>query len=571
MKQAIITIILFIAILLPVERANAVQQVVDATNLIQNIEQTLRTIHIEHASLVAMAQRAQSIGQKAQMVVNLQNQLLAARKNLMNLRIMIQSGKYKSINDLNAICFQVQRIGFSVTNIKTSFESLFPDEFKSRDHSLTITERQEKELSKMIESSMLVEAEAIENNKSTATTINDLMKKSQKAIGVKGAIQANTALLAELASQNMEIKKLLAMQSRVAGLRAGREITADKLSRYEHNQFMRRFNSKETGLMTLTLQRFTKAISFGYASMIPEALSLLRYFIIIEVFFFGVLIMYTRTQISHEAIKKVILIGFYVWLIPNIEMFSSQIMRTFAQVGTSGMLTVEELFDPSAICMIGFDAAIPIFDAAGGWSNPFDAIMLGFTGAVIVCSFIYVAWVIFMSTIEFYIVTVSAVWLMAFSVFKPLQFLAERTVAAAFALSVRFMIMALTLCGAKIIILNFAKAYKSMMLVTPVETTLAFKGTILGLLTTTTTTKIDITIWQSLELMASAATIAIIFHGASRLSSNYFGGAPALGGSALIGALKSASDNIKGAGQAMTSGAELMVAATSKHKEATNA
>ena len=278
MKQAIIATILFIITLLPVERANAVQQVVDVTNLVQNIEQTLRTIHIEHASLVAMAQRAEQIGQKAQMIVNLQNQLMTARKNLMNLRIMIQSGKYKSINDLNALCFQVQKIGFSVTNIKTNFEALFPEEFKSRDHSLAVTKRQEKELDNIIKSSMNVEAEAIKNNKSTATTISDIMKKSQKAIGVKGAIQANTALLAELASQNMEIKKLLAMQSRIAGIKAAKETSAARLSRYEHGQFMRRFHSQETGIMTKTLQRFTKAISFGYTSMVPEAMYLLRYY-----------------------------------------------------------------------------------------------------------------------------------------------------------------------------------------------------------------------------------------------------------------------------------------------------
>lgn len=543
------------------------QPVVDTANLIQNIEQTLRTIRIEHNAIVAIAQRAEAIGQRAQMIINLQNQLMIAKMNLENIRTIIQTGKYKSISELNQLCFHVQRIGYTVTQIETSFRLLFPEAFKNKTFELELTLMQEKEINDVVKGTMSTEASTIENLKTDASDITEILRKSQTAPGIKAAIQANTALLAEMARQNMEMKKMLVMMSRVNSVKAAKQISDDKKKRQEHARFMQPLKSGG-GFLTSTLSRVTKILSLGYASLVPEAMKLLKYFIVIEVFFFGVLVMYSKSNITHEGIKKLLGIGFYVWLIPNIGFVADQIMRTFVKAGViagGSVINANELFDPSGILDQGLSICMPIFDAAGKWATLFDMIVLGLTGIVILIAVCYVAWSMFMSIIEFYIVTVIAVWTMPFALFRQLSFIAERSIAGAFSLGIRFMTNALALCAGKLILNDMAKEFtKTIAAQKPagmMDTALYAAADVLNIST------LDISIHQCFELVLTSITVAILFYGANKLASSFLGGAPTLGGSAVAAAVRSASNVAQGTGKAVSGSVAGIISATTKHED----
>lgn len=545
----------------------ALQPVVDSANLIQNIEQTLRTIRIEHQNITAIAQRAEQIGQKAQMIVNLQNQLMIAKMNLENIKIIIQEGRYKSISELNALCFQIQRIGFIVTNIDTSFRQLFPELFTSKAFELEKTLIQEKEIGDIAKGTMTIESETIESLKSDGANIKAILSKAQTAPGLKGAIQANTELLAEMASQNMEMKKMLAMMSRVNSVQAAKKISDDKKKRQEHTRFMSPISSEGSGFLTKTLQRITKILSFGYTALIPDAMHLLRYFIILEIFFFGVLVMFSKSNLSHEGIKKFLAIGFYVWLVPNIGLVANLIMSTFIQVGViagGNSIDAKDLFDPSAILNQGFSICMPLFDAAGKWANIFDMFILAITGIIILCALFYVAWTMFMTIIEFYLITVIAVWTTPFALFKQLSFIAERSIAGAFAMGIRFTVNALVLCAGKLIlndmVNDFSKTMAAQKPVGAIDSALYATAEIMNIAT------LDIKINQCIEMILTVVTIAVLFYGANKLASSFFGGAPTLGGSAIAAAVRTATNAAQGAGKAVSGSVAGIIAATSKNE-----
>lgn len=497
----------------------AAQPVVDVSNLIQNIQQTLRTLHIENQSLIAIAQRAKDIGQSAQMIINMENQLMMAKRNLENIKIMIQTGQYKSINELNALCFQVQRIGYNVENIHTSYDQLFQDKYLSKALSVAGLEKQEEEMKEVVKGALTTEAEAIKRNNENASNINTLMYKSQDAAGIKGAVQVNAALLAELASQNMEIKKLLAMISRVNAMDLAKQVAKDERERDETARFLGDSGDAAIkGMMTETLERFTTAISFGYTALAPEALNLLKYFIVFEIFFFGVMVMYTRVTVSHEALKKLLAIGFYIWLIPNMGFVSEQILQTFAHAGIfagGNVLSANELFDPSAITTKGLDIALPLFSLAGTTSGFIGKTVIFMTALIVFCCFFYISWVLFMSAIEYTVVTVAAVYLMPFSLFKPLQFIAERTISAAFAIGIRFMIIGMTFCGTKLIIDTMVGDFKGLI---------AAQTDKQNVLIAVLSGGFSLSMRQCFDMILTSATIAIIFYSATRISTVYFGG-----------------------------------------------
>lgn len=512
----------------------AAQPVVDVTNLIQNIQQTLRTLHIENQTLIANAQRAKEIGQSAQMLINMENQLMMAKRNLENMKIMIETGKYKSINELNALCFQIQRIGYNVENINTSYDQLFQDKYLSKALSVAGLKKQEEEMKEVVKGALITEAEAIKRNNENAANINTLMYKAQDAVGIKGAVQVNAALLAELASQNMEIKKLLAMISRLNAMDLAKQVAKDERERDDAARFIIGDGEgmEKKGIMTETLERFTTAISFGYTAMVPQALDLLRYFIVLEIFFFGIMVMYTRVSVPHETVKKLLAIGFYIWLIPNIGIISGQISKTFAHAGVfagGNALTANELFDPSAICTKGLDIAMPLFSLATTTGGIVGWVSIFLTALVVLCCYLYISWVLFMTAIEYTLVTVAAVFLMPFSLFKPLQFIAERTISAAFSIGIRFMILGITFCGTKLVIDTMVTDFKAI-----VAAQVGEKGLAEALLSGA----FSLSISQSMDLILVAITIAVIFYSATRISSVYFGGDSVLSAS-FYGAVKS--------------------------------
>lgn len=264
----------------------------------------------------------------------------------------------------------------------------------------------------------------------------------------------------------------------------------------------------DQNILTSVLTAFTENASLGYAYLVPDAMRLIRYFIIFEVALFGVVMSLGKTEITMEAIKKLFMIAFFLWLIPNMHMVSNMIIKNFASAGiTAGgsAISQAEIFDPSAIVSMGLDATRPIFEEGGFSVNVFNMFMKGIAGLVILFCYLYIAFQLFMAILEFYIITVVSVILVPFGLLKPLSFLYEKSVAATFTLAIRFMILAFVVC----------LSYKTLQ-----------------------TLRLDegYTFSDCVNMLVASGTVALLCGSCTRLAAVYFGGGGGMSGGLLAAA-----------------------------------
>ncbi|OEU56646.1 MAG: hypothetical protein BA868_02055 [Desulfobacterales bacterium C00003106] len=254
-------------------------------------------------------------------------------------------------------------------------------------------------------------------------------------------------------------------------------------------------------ILTDILYAFTNAATFGYRALIPDAMYLMKFFITIEIVILGMHYgLAGDSNVSVQAIRKCIFIGFYLWLIPNFHDISRQVIESF---GTAGLkaggsaLTKLDLFDPSAIIGYGLDATEPLFKTGGFCLNPLTLIMMGIGGLLILGAYFVIAWQLFLTIVEFYIVTVITVILLPFGLFKPLSFLAERAISLCFTLGIKMMIVSFVL----------ATSYR----------------TLVGL-----TLPGDATFQQVVTMFLATGSIALLCWHAPKICFSFVGGSPQL-------------------------------------------
>lgn len=237
-----IGIVIFLLFASPV--FSVVQEVRDTTNLIQNIEHTLRTIHIESATMAQIAQKAKSLGNEATMILNLCNQLKIAEQNVKNVVALVRGGKYRSIQELNNMCFAVQRVGHSVDGIGQTFKQLFPDTYKLYKRERQIQElkaEQERLIEKAAANAINVQAIALDDDENNQLTedIENILRRSKTADGIKGSIQLQSQLIGILIQENRKLNQIIATGERVRALEAAQRMSDEKRKREEHERFMK--------------------------------------------------------------------------------------------------------------------------------------------------------------------------------------------------------------------------------------------------------------------------------------------------------------------------------------------
>lgn len=206
----------------------------------------------------------------------------------------------------------------------------------------------------------------------------------------------------------------------------------------------------DAGILTTVLNQMAGRLSLGYARILPDALVLMRYLVAIEIVVLGVFWALGKSDITITAIKKITAIGLFLWIVTEMQSLSFALIRSFAQAGLvagGNVLTVANLFDPSAIIDMGFKTTKPIFDAIGGFTNiahhPVNCALQFLAGLIGLFSYFLIAWNLFVIIIEFYIFSVCSVILIPFAVFKPTAWLAERAIGGTFTIGVKLMVLAL--------------------------------------------------------------------------------------------------------------------------------
>ena len=211
----------------------------------------------------------------------------------------------------------------------------------------------------------------------------------------------------------------------------------------------------DSGILTEILINFVKVATLGYSALVPEALYLMQKFIIIEIVFLGIFSFAfgESSAIMATALRKLMVIGFYIYLISNFDTLSTFLFQSFAKAGIlagGSAITTDVLFNPSGIIELGFQCVEDVMgDIVKPWVailHPLETVLKTLISIAILIAYFIIALNDFLIIIEFYIFTVCSVILLPFGIFRPTAFLAEGAIGAAFKLGLKFMVFSFVLC-----------------------------------------------------------------------------------------------------------------------------
>ena len=161
-------------------------------------------------------------------------------------------------------------------------------------------------------------------------------------------------------------------------------------------------------------------------------------------------------QVILRLIRKVLYVGAFAFIITNFNALSSIIFRSFAGLGliASGSgLSVVDFLHPGRLAKVGVDAAHPLITQIGvlsGFPDVFlnlDTIaVLLIAWLIILLSFFILAVQLFVTLIEFKLVTLAGFVLVPFALWNKTAFLAERVLGGVVSAGIKVLVLAV-ICG----------------------------------------------------------------------------------------------------------------------------
>lgn len=282
----------------------------------------------------------------------------------------------------------------------------------------------------------------------------------------------------------------------------------------------------DNGVLTNLLNTFVGIFSLGYGRLLPDALHLLAILASLEMVFAGLWWAFDGGQrVEVELLKKVLIIGFFIWIVSNYKWFIELVIGGFINVGErAGGRESNLLTNPSLIIDYGFAATDPIFQHIHNYSRiglhqiP-DIILSGFSGLLIILAYFALAVVVFITYLEFYIISILGLILVPFGVFRHTSFLSEKVFGAVIAFGIRLMVLAFILAV--------------------IEPTLA-----------KVVLPKDPTFKETLTVFLTSFTIAGLSWHAPGIASGLLAGSPSLGLGAMFGTGLAATAGVAGIGAA---------------------
>lgn len=150
-------------------------------------------------------------------------------------------------------------------------------------------------------------------------------------------------------------------------------------------------------------------------------------------------------------LKKILFVGAFAFIINSFSSLSEIIFRSFAAAGLTaggGSISAEDLLKPGRLAGAGFEAAWPLLDQASdlmGFTSFFDnfltiAILL-FAWVIVILAFFILAVQMFVTVIEFKLVSLAGFILIPFALWNRTSFLAERVLGHVVSSGIKVMVL----------------------------------------------------------------------------------------------------------------------------------
>ena len=209
-------------------------------------------------------------------------------------------------------------------------------------------------------------------------------------------------------------------------------------------------NDQVVGI-TSTLSFFASAFDKGREALFVDAQSLFHLLIIIEIIFAGLYFAVGQGAELRQVARKILIIGFLSYLITNYTPVLETVLDGFIYAGqrASGASGAGlGLFkDPGRIFVIGCQKINPAFSKLAETSFwdlvSLDPIVVLFCGIVSCLCFGLISIQVFITYLEYLLISALGFILIPFGVFEPLRFLSERVFGAIIGFGIKFMVLGL--------------------------------------------------------------------------------------------------------------------------------
>ena len=204
----------------------------------------------------------------------------------------------------------------------------------------------------------------------------------------------------------------------------------------------------DTGIMNIVLHAFLDKISVGIGVVSFNARGLLGILATMELILVALWWAYSGSEALSRMLRKVLTIFFFIWVIDNYSWIIGWVTDGFVWTGhkASGGAAVD-IDDPSGIFSTSFTVVEPILLRARSISGILgggliDALISCISALVILLAYFLLALQVFLTRIEFALISTLGLILVPFGVFKYTAFMAEKVFGAVISFGVKLMVLA---------------------------------------------------------------------------------------------------------------------------------
>ena len=286
--------------------------------------------------------------------------------------------------------------------------------------------------------------------------------------------------------------------------------------------------------INLILNQYLQTINSAFGLIQGHVVWLLNFLIIMNIVLSAMLWGLSEDQVMVKLARKIVYIGFFVWLVQNWQSLCDTIAQSFMYLGfEAGGIGFPQVYllNPGNIAYRGFTASAPIMTEIGNLCGPIgffknfpQIALLTLAVLAILAAFFIVAIQAVVTILSFKVGSLAAFVLIPFGVLSKTAFIAERPLGWVVSSGVRLMVLTLV---AGIGDLAFGHLQLNPQ---------------------------DITIRSALDIALGAIVLMVLAITATRLAGDLVSGGPSLGAASMVGAAGGAGAVAFGSGQAVYGG-----------------
>ncbi|MGC8624424.1 MAG: P-type conjugative transfer protein TrbL [Phycisphaerae bacterium] len=286
--------------------------------------------------------------------------------------------------------------------------------------------------------------------------------------------------------------------------------------------------------INLILNQYLQTINSAFGLIQGHVVWLLNFLIIMNIVLSAMLWALSEDQVMVKLARKIVYIGFFVWLVQNWQSLCDTIAQSFMYLGfEAGGIGFPQVYllNPGNIAYRGFTASSPIMTEIGNLCGPIgffknfpQIALLTLAVLAILAAFFIVAIQAVVTILSFKLGSLAAFVLIPFGVLSKTAFIAERPLGWVVSSGVRLMVLTLV---AGIGDLAFGHLQLNPD---------------------------SITIRSALDIALGAIVLMVLAITATRLAGDLVSGGPSLGAASMVGAAGGAGAVAFGSGQAVYGG-----------------